>query len=240
MAVEQLNGQGPQVRPPGPGADHRPIRVLVVEGQPLSRLGILSVLRSAAGVEILGEVAEDQEALKQGAALRPDVVLVDRMIPGRTGVAATSTIKDKYPDAHILIVCGDDSDRDGHMADLGTGAHILTEATPANLAHAVRAACNGSGHLDVVRQATDRLAASPQTRAVTSRGRPDGLTERELSVLSGVTAGLSDKEIAATLFVTEATIKTHLKILYRRLNLRNRAHAAVVAIERGWVPSPRR
>src|SRR5215469_6407991 len=222
-----------RVRRSKPRIKRRPHRasigVLVAVKETLIRVGILSVLRPSKDIEILGEATNAPDALEKAVSLQPDVVLVDM---NGNSAGATRAIKERCPEARILVLTdAPDLDFVGEVTNAGAVGCVPKDIAPLQLVDAVRAMRNGNTTLSP--HITSHDAASRQQRPDASGGRPPGLTPRTVDVLKGVAAGLSDKEIAEQLLVSEWTVKAHLRAMYRRFNIRNRAHAAVFAIEKG-------
>lgn len=218
-----------------------PIRVLLVDNQTLLRHGIKLLLQSERDIEVIGEAADGSEAVDRAVALSPDVVLIESRLPDGDGVAALRAIRGRCPHARILVLSSQgDQEAFGKTAAAGVIGYILKDISPENLVHAIRAAYNGRTILSptIARQIgqhhflTEGGADAKGDRGVI-RGRDSGLTRHEIEVVSGVACGLSDKEIAARLFLSESAVKTRLRRVYRKLGLKNRAHAAVFAFEKG-------
>lgn len=226
--------------PTGQRTEHTArIRVLVVDDQGLTRRGILSVLRPERDIQVLDEAADGQEALKKAVALQPDLVLMDIVMAGGDGITATRAIKQQCPRTHVLILTySPDPELFRKAAEAGAVGYVLKDITAENLVKAIRAVYNGNGMLSpqVAKQMMEQFYSSRHGGAMAGR-KIHNLTEREVDVLTGLVAGLSDKEIAARLFLSEATVKTHLRTIYRRLKLRNRAQAAAYAVEIGLLNS---
>lgn len=207
---------------------------MVAVEEALIRHGILSVLRPEPDIEVLGEAADGQDALTKAVTLRPDLLLIDRMLTGGDGVAASRAIKERCPNTHILmLVPYAEPDLLRKAADAGVDGYVLKDISPADLVNAIRAVHKGSTMYSplVVRHVPAYPSAMRDVRTAASARPIRGLTRRELDVLTGVAAGLSDKEIAAKLFLSEGTVKTHLRAMYRRLGFDNRTQAAAFAVE---------
>ncbi len=213
------------------------IRVLIVDDQILTRLGLHAVLERARDIEIIGEAASAAEALSVARAQAPDVVLMDIKMSGGDGIDATRMLRQHCPKTQVLIlsVYGDPG-LFRRAAAAGAAGYVLKDISPANLAAAIRAVHAGQTMISpvIARQLLNDMAGAGSAAESARRG-PYGLTEREIEVLAEVSQGLSDKEIAAKLFLSESTIKSHLRAVYRRLRLRNRAQAAAFAIGRNLV-----
>jgi len=214
-----------------------PIRVLVVDDHSVVRLGIRVILESEPDIEVVGEVESGCDVLQQVKALTPNVVLMDIMLGDGDGIEATRAIKQHCPDVQILIVT---VYADQHLfqkaVEAGAVGYVLKDITPTNLANAIRAVHTGKTMINpaVARQMVEHLFTTREEPDGTAR-RPYGITGREMEVLAGVAQGLSDKELGCKLCLSESTVKMHLRTIYSKLKLRNRAQAAVFAVEKGLV-----
>jgi DNA-binding NarL/FixJ family response regulator len=215
----------------GPRSPAPSIRVLVAGGYTLTRRAIVSVLEHEGGIQPVGEAENEAEALRKAAPLHADIIVI--MGADADGRMAINLMTARHPVKVLML-------RDGARPKVTasfvhpSGPNVPADITPMTIGDAVRAMHTGRlGPLVETRLMSQ--AARSNGRAGPTGVRPGSgeLTERERDVLAAVAHGLSDKEIAARLFLSESTIKTHLKNLYRRFNLRNRAHAAVFACERG-------
>ncbi|MFC6092070.1 response regulator [Saccharothrix lopnurensis] len=211
------------------------IRVLIADDQALVRGGFRMILESRDDVEVVGEAADGAEAVELTAALDPDVVLMDVRMPGVDGLTATREIVASGAVARVLVLTTYDVD-DSVYAALRAGASgfLLKDVRPVELVEAVRVVARGDALLapSVTRRLLDRLVRAlpaPSPRAL------DVLTGREREVLRLVALALSNAEIAAHLVLTEATVKTHVSAVLRKLGLRDRVQAVVLAYEVGLV-----
>ncbi|MFT7837594.1 response regulator transcription factor [Saccharothrix sp. BKS2] len=211
------------------------IRVLIADDQALVRGGFRMILESRDDVEVVGEAADGAEAVELTAALDPDVVLMDVRMPGVDGLTATREIVASGAVARVLVLTTYDVD-DSVYAALRAGASgfLLKDVRPVELVEAVRVVARGDALLapSVTRRLLDRLVRAlpaPSPRAL------DVLTGREREVLRLVALALSNTEIAAHLVLTEATVKTHVSAVLRKLGLRDRVQAVVLAYEVGLV-----
>ena len=219
------------------------IRVLLVDDQALIRMGFRMLIESADDLEVVGEAQDGQAAIEQAAALRPDVVLMDVRMPGVNGIDATARIVEAQPDVRVLVLTTFDLDEYAFAAlRAGASGFLLKDAAPAELATAVRTVASGeavvsaritrrmlelfAGHLPAPGEVVDPGAPRPRLAA---------LTPREVEVLSEVAEGLSNAEIAEGLFLSEATVKTHVGRILAKLGVRDRVQAVVVAYETGLV-----
>ncbi|MFF4184588.1 response regulator [Streptomyces sp. NPDC001691] len=216
------------------------IRVLVVDDQFLIRAGLVGLLRAAPGIEVVGEAGDGAEAVRQAAATRPDVILMDIRMPGTTGIEATRRILADAPDPapRILILTTFDLDEYVYQAlRAGAAGFLLKDSGPERLLAAVAAVGGGDGLF--APSVTRRLVEAFAHRAGRAEGEPPpeigALTARETEVLRLTACGMSNLEIADQLFISEATVKTHLNRTMSKLDLDSRAQAVVVAYESGLV-----
>ena len=224
----------------GRGATVTPVRVLLVDYQALHRHGVRLILDSAQDMEVVGEAGTSTEAIEQAVALSPDVVLIESGLPDGGGVAAIRTIKQQCPSARILVLSSQgDPETFRKAAAAGAIGYILKDITAENLINALRAAYDNRTILSPTIAQRIIHEFSVNGGRIEGNGghgvrKPDRtLPPHSIEVLSRVARGLSDKEIAAQLFLSEAAVKTRLRHIYSRLGLRNRAHAAVFAQENG-------
>ncbi|MFB6749493.1 response regulator [Streptomyces sp. NPDC056353] len=204
------------------------ITLLVVDDHPVVRDGLRGMFESAPGFRVLGEAASGVEALDRAAALDPDVILMDLRMPGGSGVDAIRELTRRGARARVLVLTTYDTDSDTLPAiEAGATGYLLKDAPRAELFTAVRAAAEG-------RTVLSPAVASRLVSAVRAPKAPGGepLSAREREVLALVARGTSNKEIARELFISEATVKTHLTHLYAKLGVSDRAAAVATAYER--------
>jgi len=217
-----------------------PIGVLVADDQPLARAGFRAVLSAAPGIAVLGEAADGEEAVELALRLRPDVVLMDIQMPKLDGIEATR----RLPGQKVIVLTTfglDDYIVDALRA--GASGFLLKDAPVEELIGAVRAVAVGDAQLSpaVTRRLLDRVAGRLPTPVRVESEAIDSLTARELEVLVMLAAGRSNAEIATDLFVTEATVKTHVSNVLAKLGLRSRIQAVIFAYESGLItPAARR
>ena len=209
----------------------RPIRVLVVDDQAIVRKGIRALLAEVETIAVVGEAANGAEAVAQAQALDPDVTLMDLVMPVMDGLEAIRQITARQPGARILVLtsfAGDDKVFPAIKA--GALGYLLKDSEPAELTHALEQVSRGepSLHPSIATKVLQELRRpAQQTRP------PNALTAREVEVLRLVAKGLSNREIAAQLTTTEATIKTHVSSILSKLHLANRVQAALYALQEG-------
>ncbi|MFD7426236.1 response regulator [Streptomyces sp. NPDC059818] len=215
-------------------------RVLVVDDQFLIRAGLVGLLRAAPGIEVVGEAADGAEAVEQAAATCPDVVLMDIRMPGISGITATERILAEAdgagPPPRILVLTTFDLDEYVYAAlRAGASGFLLKDAGPERLLAAVAAVAGGDTLIapSVTRRLIEALA--PQCRTAEPPADLTALTAREVEVLRLIAQGLSNTDIADHLFISEATVKTHLNRTMSKLDLGSRAQAVVLAYESGLV-----
>lgn len=217
--------------------------VLLVDDHPLVRVGFRLVLESAGGFDVVGEAGDGLTAIHQVEALHPEVVLMDVRMPGVNGIDATERIVEAHPDVHVLILTTFDLDQYAFTAlRAGASGFLLKDAAPADLIAAVRTVA--SGDAVVSPRVTRRMLELFASRLPETGEAPDvdalhprlaGLTPRELEVLLCIAEAQSNAEIAARLFLSDATVKTHVARILAKLGVRDRVHAVVLAYETGLV-----
>ena len=212
------------------------IRVLIADDQVLTRQGLKGVLRSEPDVVIVGEAETGSEALEKAISLRPDVVLMDLMGPGEGGIDTTRAIRHRCPDTQVLVLTVYADHRLlRKSAEAGAVGYVLKDIPPADLVNGIRAVHTGKTVVNPVlcrRLLEDFFNDYESASPVLAMGQLHGLTQRETEVLALVAQGWSDREIASKLFLSEFTIKSHLRAIFNKLKLRNRAQAAAFLAER--------
>ena len=211
------------------GADSvRRIRLLIVDDHPIVRDGLRAVFESEAAFEVVGQAADGVEAVDRAAALGVDVVLMDLRMPRMGGVEAIRRLRETAPDIRVLVLTTFDSDTDVLPAvEAGATGYLLKDAPRDELLRAVHAAYLGQAVL------APSVAQKLLGRVRTPAAPIEQLTDRELKVLTLVAAGTTNREAAKQLFISEATVKTHLLHAYAKLGVRDRAAAVAEAYKRG-------
>jgi DNA-binding NarL/FixJ family response regulator len=211
------------------------LSVLLVDDQELVRAGFRMILESEPGLRVVGVAGDGKAAIAAARRHRPDVVLMDIEMPGMDGIAATRVLAAEGVTVVILTTF----ERDDYILEaIGAGASgfLLKNAPPEELVAAVRIAADGDALLSpsVTRRVLDRLVTDAPASSA-AKTRLSDLTEREVDVLRLLGLGRSNREIAAALFLGEATVKTHVSHLLAKLHLRDRVQAVVFAYESGLV-----
>jgi len=206
------------------------VRVLVADDHPVVRSGLVGMLTVEPDVEVVGEAADGAAAVEAARALRPDLVLMDLRMPVLDGAAATARIVAELPGVRVLVLTTYETDADILRAvEAGATGYLLKDTPRDQLVAGVRGAARGES----------ALSPSVASRLVQQmRGEAERLTPRELEVLAGVARGLSNAAIGRELYITEATVKTHLLRSFAKLGVDDRTRAVTVAMQRGLLPAP--
>jgi DNA-binding NarL/FixJ family response regulator len=215
---------------PSPGGAG-PVRVLVADDHPVVRAGLVAMLSAEPGLDVVGEAASGEEAVLLAARHRPAVVLTDLRMPGSGGLAAIRRITADLPGVRVVVLTTYDSDADILPAvEAGAAGYLLKDTPRAALVDAIFAAARGE----------TVLAPAVAGRLVTRlRGpQPESLSARETTVLAAAARGLTNAQIGRELFISEATVKTHLLRVYAKLGVPSRTAAVTKAIEAGLLPAP--
>jgi len=210
-------------------------RVLIADDDDLMRAGLAELLTADPEIEIVGQAATGRQAVERARRLAPEVVLMDVRMPDLDGIAATRELARAAPAVRVLVLTTFEQD-DYIFGALRAGASgfLLKRTRPEELLAAVRTVAAGEALLSpsVTRRVIDRMAQQP-TPDLADQARLDALTPREREVLERIARGLSNREIAAALAVEESTIRTHVKRILMKLDLRDRVQAVIFAYETG-------
>jgi DNA-binding NarL/FixJ family response regulator len=217
------------------------IRVALVDDQTIVRAGLARILSPEDGFEVVAEVGDGREAAERLPQLAPDVVLMDVRMPVLDGIEATKLLRESSPDTAVLILTtfGEDEVLWGAL-EAGAAGFVLKDSSAEDLIAAVKAVAAGAAYLDAAVAPRVlhhyRTQIAPSARDAT---RLELLSDRELEVLKLIARGATNHEVASTLFVAEATVKTHIGSIFGKLGVRDRAAAIVFAYDHGVVtPGP--
>jgi len=207
------------------------IRVLVVDDHAVVRKGILALLATEPGIEVVGEASTGLEAVERAESLRPGVVLMDLKLPDLDGVEAMRRIRARHPETQILVLTSFSSDALLFPAvKAGAVGYLLKDARPEELVQAIRNSAEGKTSLTPA-VARRLLAEFSQQKPLPEPAEP--LTAREQGLLRELARGLSNDQIAEALHISEATVRTHVSHILAKLNLTNRTQAALYALRQG-------
>jgi DNA-binding NarL/FixJ family response regulator len=213
-----------------------PVGVLIVDDDKLMRAGLRAVLSSDEGIEVVGEAGDGRAAIDSARRLAPDVVLMDVRMPEMDGITATREVLEAAPDCRVVIVTTFEED-DYVFGGLAAGASgfLLKRTGPEELIAAIHTVAGGEALLSpsVTRRVIERMAREPGVEP--QEARLEELTDREREVLELIAAGLTNAEIAERLVIEESTVKTHVKRVLMKLDLRDRVQAVIFAYENGVV-----
>jgi len=209
------------------------IRVLIVDDHTIVRKGIRALLAEMAGMEVVGEAENGQEAVTQAETLHPDVILMDLAMPKMDGIEATRQIKISQPESRILVMTSFAAD-DKVFPAIKAGAlgYLLKESTPEDLVQAIHQIYRGESslHPTIARKVLQEITHPPDRPPT-----PNPLTEREEEVLRLVAQGLSNQDIAKKLSISDPTVRTHVSNIMGKLHLATRIQAALYALREGLV-----
>jgi DNA-binding NarL/FixJ family response regulator len=201
------------------------IRIMIVEDHAIVRQGLVALLRTVPDFTIVGEAADGRQAIAMFRLHQPDITLMDLRLPQLNGVEAITAIRADFPQARIIVLTTFDGDEDIYRAlQAGARGYLLKGMTTDELVEAIRSVHGGKS----------RIPGPVAERLAERMGAPT-LTARETEVLQLIVGGNSNKEIASALFISEATVKTHINSLLSKLGVTDRTQAATTALQRGIV-----
>lgn len=220
----------------------KPIRVLIADDQRVVREGLAMVLGLLPDVDVVGSAADGDEAVALAADLLPDIVLMDLRMPRCDGAEATRLLRERVPETKVVVLTTYADDR-SVLAALRAGArgYLTKDASGAEIRHALRQVIDNQAVIDpaVQHHVVDAIATLPPAGARRSPAPlPAGLTPREAEVLSLIAAGMSNREIAEHLVISEGTVKSHINHLLAKIDARDRAQAVTFAYQHGLAPLP--
>ena len=217
------------------------IRVVVADDQEMVRAGFRLLLERVEDIEVVAEAEDGAQAVSEAARLRPDIVLMDIRMPGLDGLAATEQVLAQTPGTRVIVLTTFDVDEYVFSAlRIGASGFLLKSSPTERLVRAIRLVAAGDAMLDpaVTMRVIEKFGSQHVPEPVHTP-ELERLTERELEVLAEVAKGLSNAEVARSLFITEATVKTHMARLLAKLGLRDRVQAVVFAYTHGVVTPAR-
>ena len=209
------------------------VRVLIVDDHALFRRGLQMVLENEADIDVVGEAGDGHEAIVQAEKTTPDVVLMDVRMPKRSGIEATRAIKDVLPSVKILMLTISDEEADLYEAiKAGASGYLLKEISIDEVANAVRSVQAGQSLISpsMASKLLTEFAAMVKRRDERNQVPGPRLTERELEVLKLVAKGMNNRDIGAELFISENTVKNHVRNILEKLHLHSRMEAVVYAV----------
>jgi NarL family two-component system response regulator LiaR len=213
------------------------IRILIADDHPIVRKGLHALIDTEPGMEVVGEAADGVEAVQKARSLSPDVTLLDLMMPRQDGIATIEEIKQEDPEARILVLTSFADDEKVFPAiKAGAQGYLLKDSSPQQLLHAIRDVYRGESslHPTIARKLIRELHQPPDLPPA-----EEPLTGREVEVLTLLARGLSNREIAEMLVISERTVQAHIGNILDKLHLANRTQAALYAVREGLVsPDP--
>jgi len=213
-----------------------PVRVLLAEDHDLVREGTRRLLEQNAGLQVVGEAADGEEAVRLAGELLPDVVVMDVRMPKRNGIEATRAIKAAYPDMRVLVLSAhEDETYVLPLLEAGADGYLLKTTSGSELAQAILSVARGQRVFDAPIMGKVVQHLSGQRQAYSGEGMVEALTEREMEVLRALATGKSNKEIAADLFISTYTVQVHVRNILGKLGAANRTEAVAFAMRQGWI-----
>lgn len=211
------------------------IRILVADDHNVVRRGLVFFLKTQDHIEIIGEARNGKEAVQMAGALKPDLVLMDLVMPIMDGIEATREIKKQFPDMKVMILTSfSDQDHVIPAIEAGASGYQLKDIEPDELVRNIKQLMKGENQLHP--KATTHLLSHFNALNNNDERKPlDDLTKRELEVLKEIAKGKSNKEISSALFITEKTVKTHVSSILAKLELADRTQAALFAVRNGVI-----
>jgi DNA-binding NarL/FixJ family response regulator len=210
------------------------LRVIIVDDHALFRRGLEMVLENEPDIEVVGEAHDGQQAVDRTTELMPDVVLMDVRMPRRSGIEATQRIKELMPHVKIVVLTNSDEEADLYEAiKAGASGYLLKEISSEEVADAIRSVVQG--HSRISPAMASKLLSEFQAMSKRTDDRqplaPPKLTERELQILRLVAKGLGNRDIAQQLFISENTVKNHIRNILEKLQLHSRMEAVIYAVK---------
>jgi DNA-binding NarL/FixJ family response regulator len=215
-----------------------PVRVMLVDDQQIVTAGLRAMLQPEPDIAVVGEARGVKEAVRKATELKPDVVLMDIQLTDGSGIDAARQIRESRPETQVLMLTVyEDQETVLKAVQAGAIGYVLKDIPAENLVRAIRSVHSDRTMINpgIARMLVERLASTEREVLLSGFRHGPGLTAREVEVLKGVAGGLSDKEVALKLFLSEPTVKSHLRSVYQKLKIHNRAQAAAYAVKNGLV-----
>ena len=215
------------------------IRVILADDQALFREGLETLLSVHKDIQVIGQASNGQEAIDLALKLRPDVVLMDMQMPILNGIGATRRLKQSLPECRVIVLTTfNDNETIFDALRAGAVGYLLKDVGSAQLADSIRRTAKGESILDpsvAAKVVAEFSRVSSLVGGTSSEVLPEPLSEREIELLRLIASGLSNKEIAESLFITEGTVKNHITHILGKLNVRDRTQAVLKSKELGLV-----
>ena len=209
------------------------VRVVVADDQTLFRSGLAHLLNESPDIQVVGEAADGQQAIDLVRKLKPNVVLMDLKMPRVDGIEATRRIVAEYPDVKVLVLTTFDIDSYVLQAlRVGANGYVLKDSTPESVVRSILTVMAGDR---VMASAVANRVIDLVTGNSTSKDFYDGLTMREIDILKMIAKGMANKQIAFRLKISEKTVRNHITAIYEKLDIYDRAQAAIYAVRKGLI-----
>jgi NarL family two-component system response regulator LiaR len=213
----------------------QPIRVLMVDDHPLIREGLQAVLSQAPGLELVAQASDGIEGLRLARALQPDVILMDLLMPGMNGLAATQAILSEFPRMRVVILTSViETEQIVAAARMGAVGYVLKNASSRELMQTIRGVMLGKIVLPEPILSALRGGRAPDEAEETESDAHQRLTRREIEIIKLIAAGLGNDEIAERLVISRSTVGVHISNVLNKLRMENRTQVALFAVRRGW------
>jgi DNA-binding NarL/FixJ family response regulator len=211
------------------------IRLFVIDDHEMVREGLKAMLKAEPDFEIVGDAANAEQAFEQVDSLRPDVILLDVRLPGMSGIEICRSITERYPDIAVIIVTTyTDETLIAQCIQAGARGFIVKDIERFDLKRSIRAVARGEAAIDT-KAAVAVLAQLRRTPQPVQAGSSEQLSPQQIVILRMVAQGLSSREIATQLYLSENTVKGYVQEILHRLNVKNRTEAVMVAVKQGWL-----
>ena len=216
----------------------RRTRIVLADDMAVIRQGVRAMLTPVEDLEIVGEAADGEEAVRVARELKPDAVLMDQDMPRCDGIEATRTLKQAIPEVEVVVMTDRLDDQKALQAtEAGATGYILKDIPASNLAAALRSVCSGRAffHPEITRKLLGSLGRLVREQRTRHRDEPESLTPRQFDILVELTKGSTYGQIASKFVVTEGTIKTHIHNIFRKLGCHNRTQVVAYALRKGLI-----